>query len=285
MTKGIILAGGSGSRLYPLTEVVNKQLIPVYDKPMIYYPLTTLIEAGVQEICIISSPAFINRYKKLFGSGIQFGLDISYIVQPEPKGIAQAFILAEDFIGKDRVALILGDNIFVNNKKFFVREAGATIFGYRVQDPRAYGVVEFDRMGKAISIEEKPEVPKSEYAVPGLYLYDNQVVEITKSLAPSKRGELEITDVNRVYMDLNHLHVIKMERGSVWLDAGTSSSLHSAACYVQTIQERQGIYLGCPEEAALKRELITCDDLFEYAEGLPSGNYKQYLIGLCENEN
>ena len=254
--KGIILAGGAGSRLYPLTLVASKQLQPVYDKPMVYYPLTTLIEGGIRELCLISTPHDLPRFKQLLGDGSRFGMTIEYREQAKPQGIAQAFLIAESFIGKDNVTLILGDNIFYGGDMFYRKFAefktGATIFGYHVNDPERYGVVEFDGEGRAISIEEKPKHPKSNYAVPGLYIYDNQVVAMAKSLKPSARGELEITDVNVEYLKRGQLHVHRLSRGFAWLDAGTSSSLHDASAYVQTIEKRAGIKIGCPEEAAFR---------------------------------
>jgi len=254
--KGIILAGGAGSRLYPLTLVASKQLQPVYDKPMVYYPLTTLIEGGIRELCLISTPHDLPRFRQLLGDGSRFGVSIEYREQAKPAGIAQAFLIAGNFIGKDNVTLILGDNIFYGDDDFYRTftefKSGATIFGYHVHDPERYGVVEFDMKGNAISIEEKPKLPKSNYAVPGLYIYDNQVVGITKKLKPSARGELEITDVNVAYLHRKKLRVQQLARGFAWLDAGTSSSLHDASAYVQTIEKRQGIKIGCPEEAAFR---------------------------------
>ncbi|HZO86285.1 MAG TPA: glucose-1-phosphate thymidylyltransferase RfbA, partial [Verrucomicrobiae bacterium] len=259
--KGIILAGGAGSRLYPLTLVASKQLQPVYDKPMVYYPLTTLIESGIREFCLISSPRDVPRFQQLLGNGKGWGLSIEYREQPKPGGIAQAFLIAETFIGLDAVALILGDNIFYGGdslqRAFSEFAGGATIFGYHVQDPRRYGVVEFDAAGRAISIEEKPKQPKSSYAVPGLYLYDNDVVALARQLQPSARGELEITDLNVAYLRQRKLKVFRLSRGFAWLDAGTSSSLHDASAYVQTIEKRQGIKIGCPEEAAFRRGFIS----------------------------
>ncbi len=279
--KGIILAGGAGSRLFPLTLVASKQLQPVYDKPMVYYPLTTLVENGIRELCLISTPHDLPRFRNLLGDGKGWGLTIDYREQAEPKGIAQAFLIAESFIGKDPVTLILGDNIFYGADSFKSAfddfKTGASIFGYRVHDPERYGVVEFDDQGKAISIEEKPKAPKSNYAVPGLYLYDNQVLEITKNLKPSPRGELEITDVNVAYMKLGRLRVHKLSRGFAWLDAGTSSSLHEASAYVQTIEKRQGIKIGCPEEAAFRRGFLSLDQLQKLSEKIPNCEYRDYL--------
>ncbi len=279
--KGIILAGGAGSRLFPLTLVASKQLQPVYDKPMVYYPLTTLVENGIRELCLISTPHDLPRFKNLLGDGKNWGLTIDYREQAEPKGIAQAFLIAESFIGKDPVTLILGDNIFYGADSFKSAfddfKTGASIFGYRVHDPERYGVVEFDEQGKAISIEEKPKAPKSNYAVPGLYLYDNQVLEITKNLKPSPRGELEITDVNVAYMKLGRLRVHKLSRGFAWLDAGTSSSLHEASAYVQTIEKRQGIKIGCPEEAAFRRGFLKLEQLESLAAKMPNCEYRDYI--------
>jgi glucose-1-phosphate thymidylyltransferase len=279
--KGIILAGGAGSRLFPLTLVASKQLQPVYDKPMIYYPLTTLIENGVRELCLISTPHDLPRFRQLLGNGKSWGLSIDYHEQPKPAGIAQAFLIAESFIGSDPVTLILGDNIFYGAdgfKQAFVEfQSGSAIFGYRVHDPERYGVVEFDANGRAISIEEKPKAPRSNHAVPGLYLYDNQVVNITKNLKPSARGELEITDVNVAYLRKGQLRVHQLSRGFAWLDAGTSSSLHEASAYVQTIEKRQGIKIGCPEEAAFRRGFISCEQLEKLAGQMPQCEYRDYL--------
>lgn len=279
--KGIVLAGGAGSRLYPLTLVASKQLQPVYDKPMVYYPLTTLIENGVREICLISTPQDLPRYWQLLRNSPAWGVTIEYREQAQPGGIAQAFLIAESFVGTDPVALILGDNLFyggdVFQRAFAELCEGATIFGYHVQDPERYGVVEFDGNGKAVSIEEKPKQPKSNYAVPGLYLYDNQVVEITKALKPSARGELEITDVNREYLRRGQLRVCRLGRGFAWLDAGTSTSLHEASAYVQTIEKRQGIKIGCPEEAAFRRGFITAAELEALVAHMPKCEYRDYL--------
>ena len=279
--KGIILAGGAGSRLYPLTLVASKQLQPVYDKPLVYYPLTTLIEAGIRDICLISTPHDLPRFRQLLGDGTAWGLRIEYREQAKPEGIAQAFLIAESFIGSDAVTLILGDNVFYGgdsfHKAFTEFKTGAIIFGYHVQDPERYGVVEFDASGRAISIEEKPKEPKSNYAVPGLYIFDNHVVQITKDLKPSARGELEITDVNVVYLKQGALRVYRLGRGFAWLDAGTSSSLHEASAYVQTIEKRQGIKIGCPEEAAFRRNFLSLAELESLAQKMPRCEYREYL--------
>ncbi len=279
--KGIILAGGAGSRLYPLTLVASKQLQPVYDKPMVYYPLTTLIENGIREFCLISTPQDLPRFRQLLGDGSSFGVSIDYREQPKPAGIAQAFLIAESFIGGDPVALILGDNLFYGGDSFiqaFVDfHVGATIFGYQVDDPQRYGVVEFDAQGKAVSIEEKPVLPRGNHAVPGLYLYDNQVVAIARALKPSLRGELEITDVNRDYLRRGALRVYKLSRGFAWLDAGTSSSLNDASAYVQTIEKRQGIKIGCPEEAAFRRGFLDLERLSRIVSHMPVCEYRVYL--------
>jgi len=279
--KGIILAGGAGSRLYPLTLVASKQLQPVYDKPMVYYPLTTLIEGGVRELCLISTPQDLPRFKQLLGNGNRFGLSIEYREQPKPEGIAQAFLIAEAFIGREAVTLILGDNIFYGgdsfHRAFAEFKSGATIFGYHVNDPQRYGVVEFDAEGRAISIEEKPKRPKSDYAVPGLYIFDNNVVAIAKSLKPSARGELEITDLNVAYLRRGQLRVQRLSRGLTWLDAGTSSSLHEASAYVQTIERRAGVKIGCPEEAAYRRGFLKLDALAKLTDKMPKCEYRDYL--------
>jgi glucose-1-phosphate thymidylyltransferase len=280
--KGIILAGGAGSRLFPLTLVASKQLQPVYDKPMIYYPLTTLIEGGVRELCLISTPHDLPRFRQLLGDGRAWGLRIEYREQAKPEGIAQAFLIAESFIGKDAVTLILGDNVFYGadgfQKAFTEFKSGATIFGYHVNDPERYGVVECDELGQAISIEEKPKQPKSNYAVPGLYIFDNDVVSVTRNLKPSARGELEITDVNVVYMRRGQLRVHRLSRGFAWLDAGTSSSLHEASAYVQTIEKRQGIKIGCPEEAAFRRGFLSLAELEALTQSMPKCEYREYLV-------
>ena len=279
--KGIILAGGAGSRLYPLSKILSKQLLPVYDKPMVYYPLTTLLDCGVREFCLISTPQDLPRFEHLLGTGHQWGITIEYREQPKPAGIAQAFPIAESFIGREAVALILGDNIFYGGdgfqRAFSEFRTGAVIFGYQVHDPHRYGVVEFDPAGRAISIEEKPKQPKSNYAVPGLYLYDNRVVAIANGLKPSARGELEITDVNTAYLSRGELQVYRLSRGFAWLDAGTSSSLHEASAYVQTIEGRQGIKIGCPEEAAYRQGFLTREEFRSVVENTPTCQYQEYL--------
>jgi glucose-1-phosphate thymidylyltransferase len=279
--KGIILAGGAGSRLFPLTLVASKQLQPVYDKPMVYYPLTTLIEGGIREFCLISTPQDLPRFRQLLGDGSAWGLAIDYREQARPAGIAQAFLIADSFIGKDNVTLILGDNVFYGadtfHRAFAEFRAGATIFGYHVNDPERYGVVEFDASGQAISIEEKPKQPRSNYAVPGLYIYDNSVVAEAKALKPSPRGELEITDLNVAYLRRGHLRVYRLNRGFAWLDAGTSSSLHEASAYVQTIEKRQGIKIGCPEEAAFRSGFLSLAQLEELLAKMPKCEYRDYL--------
>ena len=279
--KGIILAGGAGSRLYPLTLVASKQLQPVYDKPMVYYPLTTLIESGIKEFCLISTPHDLPRFKQLLANAPAWGITIDFREQAKPAGIAQAFLIADSFIGNDPVSLILGDNIFYGGDVFqhaFEKfSTGAVIFAYQVRDPERYGVVEFDPLGKAITIEEKPKAPRSDYAVPGLYIFDNEVVNITKALKPSARGELEITDLNLSYLKRGSLNVHKLNRGFAWLDAGTSSSLHEASAYVQTIEKRQGIKIGCPEEAAFRRGFITLPQFEQLVAGMPNCEYRTYL--------
>jgi glucose-1-phosphate thymidylyltransferase len=279
--KGIILAGGAGSRLYPLTLVASKQLQPVYDKPMVFYPLSTLIEHGVREFCLISTPHDLPLFRQLFGNGKQWGISIDYREQPQPKGIAQAFVIAEDFIGNDSITLILGDNIFFGGdtfqRAFAEFKSGATVFGYHVNDPERYGVIEFDDAGRAISIEEKPKQPKSNYAVPGLYLFDNRVVGMVKAQKPSARGELEITDVINQYLRLGELRVHRLMRGFAWLDAGTSSSLHDASDYVRTIERRQGVKIGCPEEAAFARGFISVEEFEQLITRIPNCEYRDYL--------
>ena len=282
--KGIILAGGAGSRLYPLTLVASKQLQPVYDKPMVYYPLTTLIEGGIRELCLISTPQDLPRFKQLLGDGSAWGLTIDYREQAKPAGIAQAFLIAESFIGQDAVTLVLGDNIFYGGdtfqKAFAEFKTGATIFGYHVNDPERYGVVDFDAHGQATSIEEKPKQPRSNYAVPGLYIYDNGVMEVAKNLKPSARGELEITDLNVAYLRQGGLRVYRLNRGFAWLDAGTSSSLHEASAYVQTIEKRAGIKIGCPEEAAFRSGFISLAQLDGVTHKMPDCEYRDYLANV-----
>ena len=279
--KGIILAGGTGSRLFPLTRVASKQLQPVYDKPMVYYPLTTLIASSIREFCVISTPHDLPRFQQLLGDGHAWGLSLEYRAQPQPDGIAQAFLIAESFIGNDSVTLILGDNIFFGGdsfpRAFSEFQSGATIFAYHVHDPQRYGVVEFDENGRPISIEEKPPHPRGNYAIPGVYIYDNQVVRIAKSLRPSARGELEISDVNREYLRRGVLRVTRLSRGFAWLDAGTSSSLHEASAYVQTIEKRQGLKIGCPEEAAFRRGFLSLDQLESLTSQMPECEYRDYL--------
>ena len=283
--KGIVLAGGSGTRLHPITLSISKQIIPVYDKPMIYYPISTLIYAGIKEILIISTPSDIPHFKKLLGDGRQLGCHFSYIVQHEPNGLAQAFVLGEKFIGNDSVCLILGDNIFqmkIKNLENCSSVNGGLIFGYHVNDPERYGVVEFDKENNAISLEEKPSKPKSNFAVPGLYFYDNSVVEVAKNLKPSARGEYEITDVNKFYLKNNKLKVNLLSRGSVWLDTGTIQSLLQANIYIQVIEERQGRKVGCIEEAAFVKGLIGKDQLLKLAKPLMKSGYGKYLKSLIK---
>jgi glucose-1-phosphate thymidylyltransferase len=287
--KGIILAGGKGTRLYPLTRGVSKQLLPVYDKPMIYYSLSMLMLAGIREILVISTPQDLPAFQRLLGSGEQWGLDFRFMEQAEPRGLAEAFIIGQDFIGSDTVALVLGDNIFYGHglpKRLRVAadlDEGGLIFGYQVRNPERYGVVEIDNNGKALSIEEKPKTPRSDYAVPGLYFYDNQVVEIASKIKPSNRGELEITEVNRIYLEQGNLLVEVLGRGVAWLDAGTHEALLQAANYVQAVEERQGMMISCPEEIAYRMGFITLDELKEIAFAM-NNNYGSYLRRLVESK-
>jgi glucose-1-phosphate thymidylyltransferase len=286
--KGIILAGGSGTRLHPLTKVISKQMLPVYDKPMIYYPLSTLMVAGIKDILIISTPHDLPLFNQLLGDGSKLGLNINYAEQPSPDGLAQAFIIGKQFIGNDNVAMVLGDNIFSGNgfaktlRKVVERKNGATIFAYQVVDPERYGIVSFDKEGNALSIEEKPKNPISNYAIPGLYFYDNNVVSIAESLNPSSRGELEITDLNRIYLNENSLHVEILERGFVWLDTGTHESLHQASAYVETIEKRQGIKISCVEEISYRLGYINKEQLLNLGKEMKSNDYGQYLINLID---
>lgn len=288
--KGIILAGGKGTRLYPMTIAVSKQLLPIYDKPMIYYPLSVLMLAGIKDILIISTPTDISQYEKLLGDGSKIGIKFEYKVQTEPRGLADAFILGEDFIGKDSVCLILGDNIFhgggisiaikeaINNKK------GATIFGYPVKNPKEFGVVEFDEEMNVISIEEKPEIPKSQYAVPGLYFYDNEVINIAKNVKPSNRGEIEITAVNNEYLKRKQLKVVTLGRGMAWLDTGTPKGMNQASSFVESIQSTQGYYVACIEEIAFTKGFINIDELNKNGEELKATDYGKYILSICEEE-
>lgn len=286
--KGIILAGGRGTRLYPMTQVVSKQLLPIYDKPLVYYPLSILLLAGIKEILIISTPEDIGNYERLLGTGERIGVKFSYKVQETPRGLADAFILGEEFIGNDDVCLILGDNVFYGKDlskilwKARDRKKGATIFGYPVKDPRSFGVVEFDKDHRVVSIEEKPENPKSNFAVPGLYFYDNRVVEIAKNVKPSARGEIEITAVNIAYMELGELNVELLGRGMAWLDTGTPEGMLKASEFVQVVQDRQGFYISCIEEIAFRRGFIDAEQLLKLGQELKMTDYGQYLIGIAE---
>ena len=284
--KGIILAGGSGTRLYPLTHSISKQLLPIYDKPMIYYPLTTLMLAGIKDILIINTPHEQELFVKLLGDGSQWGINLTYAVQPDPGGLAQAYLIGEKFVGNDPSCLILGDNIFHGSgmmellSRAHSRDAGATVFGYRVHDPERYGVAEFDSSGKVIGLEEKPEKPQSNYAVTGLYFYDNQACDIAKSLKPSPRGELEITDLNKVYLQQNQLMVELMGRGYAWLDTGTHDSLTDASNFIATIEKRQGIKIACPEEIAFRKRWIDIDQVEKLAQPIKKNGYGKYLLSL-----
>ena len=291
MTKGIILAGGSGTRLYPVTQPISKQLLPIYDKPMIYYPLTTLMLASIRDVLIISTPQDTPHFEKLLGDGSQWGMNFSYVVQPTPDGLAQAFIIGAPFIGNDSCAMVLGDNIFFGHgfeqllQTATNKSNGGTVFAYRVQDPERYGVVEFNEMGQAVSLEEKPSHPKSNYAVTGLYFYDNEVIDIAKSIQPSARGELEITAVNQIYLANKKLDVQVMGRGYAWLDTGTHDSLLEASMFIQTLEKRQGLKIACPEEIAYRRSYITAEQMEKLAQPLAKNGYGQYLLGILKEKS
>jgi glucose-1-phosphate thymidylyltransferase len=293
--KGIVLAGGSGTRLYPITRAVSKQLLPIYDKPMIYYPLSALMLAGIREILIITTPQDQEQFQRLLGDGHRLGLGLEYAAQPRPEGLAQAFIIGRDFVGRDSVSLVLGDNIYFGHgltedlqraaDRSSGENSGATVFAYQVRDPERYGVVEFDHSGRAISLEEKPRQPRSSWAVTGLYFYDNRVLDIAANLRPSPRGELEITDVNRVYLESGELHVEKLGRGIAWLDTGTHESLQQASSFIQTLQERQGLMVSCLEEIAWKMGYITAAEVRDLAETMKNNSYGQYLLHMLEQED
>ena len=289
-TKGIILAGGSGTRLYPITQGLSKQLLPIYDKPMIYYPLSVLMLAGIQDVLIITTPEDLDSFKRLLGNGAQFGIRLEYAIQPSPDGLAQAFIIGEEFIGDSNVCLVLGDNIFYGQgftpmlKQAVAREKGATVFGYQVKDPERFGVVEFDDQKRAISLEEKPQHPKSHFAVTGLYFYDNDVIQIAKQVKPSERGELEITTVNQMYLERGDLNVELLGRGFAWLDTGTHSSLLEAAQFVETLEKRQGYKVACLEEIAFNHGWLTMEQILKIGQSMSKNDYGQYLISLVEED-